>query len=102
VLGVEIPRAKLGLILTKLADNAVYVENIHFINTESNEGKPIRDLLRDYNSNFSFNIVVRNKIWKTYNKTIIILDVVGFDMQNKQKFIELMLDFDIELLKKKD
>lgn len=43
-------------------------------------------------------MLVRNKIWKTYNKSLVILDVAGFDMQNKYKFITKLLNFDVETI----
>lgn len=85
ILGVEIPRAKIGLILTKLSENSIYTQDIHLINSDSKDARSIKEFVRSNNSNFSFNITVRNKVWKTSNKSLILLDVAGFDMQNKYK-----------------
>lgn len=84
--------------MTKLSENSIYTYNIHFVNADSKDARSIKEFVRSYNSDFSFNIVVRNKIWKTSNKTLVILDVAGFDMVNKQKFIERLLNFDIDTI----
>jgi len=46
VLGVEIPRARIGLIMTKLSENSIYTYNVHLVNADSKDARAIKEFVR--------------------------------------------------------
>jgi len=61
---------------------------------DSLDAVKLKEFIREHNEKFSFNIVVKNKIVKTCNKCVIVLEIIGYDLKNKFKQIASSLDFD--------